>query len=1109
MQAFGQYAVTAGSFTVCGTSTVYVTGGGTSPTWSVGGCGNVLISPAGNTCYVTGVTVGSSCTITYTNAGGALVHEIVYVNPYPNPIVGPALVCDATNDTFTDATTGGTWSTTFSNFNWLPTPVAPHTAGTIYTNNPGKSALTYTVLGCAVTDTFMIDTAAATPSGPSTVCVGSSVFWWDRPYNIPSADLGAFSTTSSLVTISTPAVVTNRDTATVSITGVAIGAAPITFTLQNGCFYTAIINVIAGIHGINGSPTICGYHSTTTLADSTAGGTWSTSSTILTTLTTVSGHEVVTSNYSDANTRDTSVIVTYTSGSCTRTMIVTLYPRPNITGATPLCLGSSETLTGTPIGGTWSLSTGSTSIVSISPAGVVTGLGYGTASITYTVASGCYTVAAVSVTPDTVAGNHPLCPGDTMTLRNSGGVGIWTGGTPGVATITSGGFVTAISSGTTVVTYTNTATGCTANAIVVVNPLPHAGTITGTSTTCVGTNTTLVDTAAGGSGAWHSSNTSVASVSGGIVTGLMAGTTVISYSVTNSCGTAVATDTVTILALPNAGSITGTNTGCVGDTLTLVDGAAGGVWCSSNITVATVSGGIVIGAGAGTAIISYSVTNSCGTAVATDTVTIGSVPNAGSISGTNTGCVGDTLTLVDGAAGGVWSSSNITVATVTGGTVIGVGTGTAIISYSVTNSCGTAVATDTVTIGTGGGAGTITGTAPLCIGLTITLADAITGGAWTSSNGTVASVSGGIVTGLAAGTTIISYTVTSGCGTGVATDTITVSSCCLTDTLVINTGYNPLTGSTVTVGSNGGTPSPDPRWNVYDISPDAAAEISNAGNTAVTFGSSADVIDGTTVVGGGSPDTGWVAGVNSEWISCQNDVKYRTYDTGFYSMLLGRPFHMCSDDSVTFDLQIAVDNIIVSDSAYIDGVSNPLLFGLSEASPPTFIQYFGAYTPLKQTVWLSSGEHILYLRVKNYSRYHGAPNPTGLNVYGDIYSADGIASIVRENDTSCHSSCGEERHSLPNTATTIVPVTGSLVCFPNPNGGSFTLRGALPGTTSKEASIEVVDMLGKVVYRDVASIENGGINKTITLGDNIANGVYLIKVINENSSKVIRVSVQR
>ena len=919
--------------------------------------------------------------------------------------------------------------------------------------------------------------------GGHSVCLGSTLALTGTPIG------GTWSSNQPLIaSVSTSGVVT----------GLAYGTAIITYQVASGC--SAMDTVSVNPDSIRGYTHVC-VGLTDTLTNSAGAGTWTSSDT---TIAKINSSGIITGISAG------SVVISYVHGStsCATSIILVVNPLPGaITGNMPVCVGSTMVLADTSAGGNWTANNGNATINPTS--GLVTGIAAGTDKITYTLPTGCLKTAVVVINPlpATISGGSSVCVGSSITLGETTGGGIWSSSSSHASVDTSGN-VTGLSVGTATITYKITATGCYVTKVINVLPLPNAGTITGTSTACVGSTTNLVDTASGGT--WSSSDTTIAKVSGGVVTGIGAGTAVISYTVTNSCGTAVATDVVTILPLPNAGTITGTSTACVGSTTNLVDTVSGGSWSSSDTTIAKVSGGVVTGIGAGTAVISYTVTNSCGTAVATDVVTILPLPDAGTITGTSTACVGDTLTLVDATAGGVWSSSDITVATVTGGIVIGVGTGTAVISYTVTNSCGTAVATDTVTIGTGGSAGTITGTAPLCIGLTITLGDVVTGGAWTSSDITVATVSGGVVTGIGAGTAIISYTVTSGCGTGVATDTITVSSCCLTDTLVINTGYNPLTGSTVPVGSNGHTPSPDPRWNVYAISTDAATAISFAGNTAVAIDSSADVIDGTTVVGGGSPDTGWVAGVNSQWISCQNDVKYRTYDTASYTMVLGRPFTLCSDDTITFDLNIAVDNYIDTGSIYIDDISHPLSFGEIRAALPTYIQYFGSFTHFTQSVALTSGEHILYFLVENYSRYHGAPNPTGLNVYGDIYSADGIASIVRENDTSCHSSCGGERHFAPSATPAIVPVTENLVCFPNPNGGSFTLRGALSGTaTSKEAKIELVDMVGKVVYRDVAVIENGGINKTITVGDNIANGVYLIKVISGNSSNVLRVSVQR
>jgi hypothetical protein len=80
-----------------------------------------------------------------------------------------------------------------------------------------------------------------------------------------------------------------------------------------------------------------------------------------------------------------------------------------------------------------------------------------------------------------------------------------------------------------------------------VNPLPSAGTITGGTSVCETHTLALSNSVTGG--AWTSSSGN-ATVSGtGVVTGVTAGTATISYTVTNSCGSASATSIITIVPL--------------------------------------------------------------------------------------------------------------------------------------------------------------------------------------------------------------------------------------------------------------------------------------------------------------------------------------------------------------------------------------------------------------------------------------------------------------------------------------------------------------------------------------------------------------------------------
>ncbi len=71
---------------------------------------------------------------------------------------------------------------------------------------------------------------------------------------------------------------------------------------------------------------------------------------------------------------------------------------------------------------------------------------------------------------------------------------------------------------------------------------------------------------------------------------------------------------ITVLHTPDPGTIVGADTLCPGDTVTFTDTVAGGTWSSYNPAVASVSpAGLVTGVSAGITLISYAVTNTCGT----------------------------------------------------------------------------------------------------------------------------------------------------------------------------------------------------------------------------------------------------------------------------------------------------------------------------------------------------------------------------------------------------------------------------------------------------------------------------------------------------------------
>ncbi len=379
------------------------------------------------------------------------------------------------------------------------------------------------------------------------------------------------------------------------------------------------------------------------------------------------------------------------------------------------------------------------------------------------------TVHDLPVVP-AITGTTSVCVNGTTTLSNTASGGTWLTANSSIATVNSStGVVTGVAAGTTNISYRVINAGnctTTVSASVTVNAVPVVPAITGTTSVCVNGTTTLSNTTSGGT--WLTANSSIATVnsSTGVVTGVAAGTTNISYRVINAsnCTTTVSAS-VTVNAVPVVPVITGTTSVCVSGTTTLSNTASGGTWLSANTSIASVnSSGVVTGVAAGTTNISYRVINAsnCTTTVSAS-VTVNALPVVPAITGTTSVCVNGTTTLSNTTAGGTWLTANSSIATVNSstGVVTGVAAGTTNISYRVINAsnCTTTVLAS-VTVNALPVVPAITGTTSVCVNGTTTLSNTASGGTWLSANSSIASVSGsGVVTGVSAGTTNISYRV--------------------------------------------------------------------------------------------------------------------------------------------------------------------------------------------------------------------------------------------------------------------------------------------------------------------------------------------------------------
>ncbi len=95
----------------------------------------------------------------------------------------------------------------------------------------------------------------------------------------------------------------------------------------------------------------------------------------------------------------------------------------------------------------------------------------------------------------------------------------------------------------------------------------------------------------------------------------------------------------------------------------------------------------------GTDMFAISVTDGVATTIVTVNVLVDHYPNAGVISGTDSVCPGNFVTLHESSTGGIWSNSNVAISTMSStGVSSGVAPGRDTIIYTVINTCGIASA---------------------------------------------------------------------------------------------------------------------------------------------------------------------------------------------------------------------------------------------------------------------------------------------------------------------------------------------------------------------------------------------------------------------------------
>ena len=274
---------------------------------------NTAVATVGlTTGYVYGVSAGVT-TITYSIAAGYATMTFTVYTP-PVAITGPSTVCIGGTTALSDATPGGTWS---SSNTYYATVSA---TGVVYGAIGGVVYIYYSTGGtCRASNYILVTTTSVQPiSGPLNVCNGATITLYDSTLG------GVWSSGNTALATVNPS--------TGVVTGVSLGTVTISYAVSGSCGTGYAIDTIHVINttvpGTISGSSIVNIGLTSPLYETVTGGVWSSSNTAVATIN--AGTGVVTGVAAGAAT--ITYTVTGCGGSATATYTISVTPINGISG---------------------------------------------------------------------------------------------------------------------------------------------------------------------------------------------------------------------------------------------------------------------------------------------------------------------------------------------------------------------------------------------------------------------------------------------------------------------------------------------------------------------------------------------------------------------------------------------------------------------------------------------------------------------------------------------------------------------------------------------------------------------------------------------------------
>ncbi len=308
--------------------------------------------------------------------------------------------------------------------------------------------------------------------------------------------------------------------------------------------------------------------------------------------------------------------------------------------------------------------------------------------------------------------------------------------------------------------------------------------------------------------------------------------------------------------------------------------------------------------------------------------------------------------------------------------------------------------------------------------------------------------------------------------------------------------YIPVNGDIVTaqITSNYQCAIPDTGSGsmTMNVSPPEMPSVSvsvNPGTEICTGGTAS--FTATTSYGGPTPNLRWIK--NSTFVGTGSTYSYVPNNGDIVTFMLGSDFPCRLADTV-----FSANTTLV--------VSNPVLPVVTISTNP------GTNITTGQTVTFTAnvvhgGSSPAYQWVVNSTEVPGATNSTWTT--SNLNNKDSVSCMV---NGTCglvgFNSVGITVHGAGVGFTNVTGKGSNVTLVPNPNKGDFTVKGTLASNLDQEATLEVVDMIGQVIYTNKVMAQGGNINEHVKL-NNLANGMYLLNMRTGDESVVFHFVIEQ